>query len=41
VACECLKAWWRERVVTAATPGTKAKKRKGSDLEKDPDCLMR
>jgi hypothetical protein len=30
-ACECLKAWWREGIVTNASPGTK--KRKVREME--------
>ena len=41
-ACECLKAWWRQGVVTGATPG--AKKRTANEMgeaaEDAPDYLI-
>jgi hypothetical protein len=44
-ACECLKAWWRQGVVTGATPEIKMKKRKADEMEQPteelPDYLIR
>jgi hypothetical protein len=34
-ACECLKTEWRQGVVTDADTGTKRKKRKSSEVEKE------
>jgi hypothetical protein len=43
-ACECLKAWWRQGVVTGATPEIKMKKRKADEMEQTteeiPDYLI-
>jgi hypothetical protein len=43
-ACECLKAWWRQGVVTGATPEIKMKKRKADEMEQPteelPDYLI-
>jgi hypothetical protein len=43
-ACECLKAWWRQGVVTGATSEIKMKKRNADEMEQPteelPDYLI-
>ena len=41
-ACEYLKAWWRQGVVTGATPGTKKRtaNERGEAAEDAPDYLI-
>jgi hypothetical protein len=33
-----LKAWWRQGVVSGATPGTKINKRKADEMEEAEDA---